>query len=333
MVSFIIPVYNCEAYISQCIASIINQTCSGFEVILVDDGSTDNSAAIIDDYAQKDFRIRAIHVKNGGPSRARNIGIDIARGEWVIFVDADDWIDKDLLSTLSLTDTSPDITFWGFRKISDEGMLLEKCCPKTDKCPTDKKEYFEQLKELVIHRQEYFGYSWNKVYKRSLIEEHNIRFEDGLSIREDEVFALRYCLYAQSIETLSFAPYNYRILTSSLSHDLTPKYRNYYRLAQVEKQILEEYPPSDFVDAFQNKLFHFYIGSIIESLRFDKPEKHKAIAESLRLFDTHRDCIFMPLWVKPLYRFPIKAMRTHIINTAFSIRNKTIQIWKNTIIS
>lgn len=325
MVSFIIPVYNCEAYISQCISSITVQTCPSLEIVIIDDGSTDRSAAIIDDYARKDSRVKAIHVENGGPARARNIGLDTACGEWVMFVDADDWIDENLLSRLSLSCASPDITFWGFKKCSDEGVFLEECCPEAFKRSDDTEEYLGQLSDLLCHGEEYFGYSVNKVYRRSIIEEHHIRFEDGLSVREDEVFALRYCLYAQSIETLSFAPYNYRILTSSLSHSSKPKYRNYYRLAQVEKQILNNYPPSAFVDTFRNKLFQFYIGSIIESIKFGKPEKDRSIAESVCLYDAYSNCIFTPFWVELMYRIPIKAIRKHIINVVFYIRNIMIR--------
>lgn len=321
MVSFIIPIYNCEEYINQCIASIISQAIPDFEIILIDDGSTDNSATIIDEYAASDSRIEAFHIDNGGPSRARNIGIEKANGEWVLFVDADDWIDEETLSTLSLSSSSPDITFWGFKKCSKDGVFLEECKPKTFKCSHSEESYSLQLKELLTNHIEYFGYSCNKIYKKSIIEKYQIRFEEDLRTREDEVFALRYCLHANTTETLSFAPYNYRIITNSLSHSSQPKYCNYYRLANVESQILNDYKTSDFVDAFRDKVFHYYINSIIESIRFATPKLEQVIADSTSFYDNHKQNIVTPKWISLMYNFPLRAWRKQIIKMIFSIRN------------
>ena len=96
-VSAIVPVYNVEKYIYRCVDSILNQTFSDFELILVDDGSPDNCPQICDEYAKKDSRIKVIHKENGGLSSARNAGLDIASGEWISFIDSDDWIHKDYL--------------------------------------------------------------------------------------------------------------------------------------------------------------------------------------------------------------------------------------------
>lgn len=129
MVSIIIPVYNCEYYISKCLDSILNQNEKSIEVIAVDDGSKDSSAQIIDEYSAQDRRIKALHIENSGPSRARNIGLGHATGDWILFVDADDWIDTDILSRLELNNNSPDITFFGFKKHYEDGHC-EECIPK-----------------------------------------------------------------------------------------------------------------------------------------------------------------------------------------------------------
>lgn len=95
LVSVIVPIYNVEKYLSKCIESIINQTLSNIEIILINDGSTDSSGVIADNYAKNDSRIKVIHKKNGGQGSARNIGIELASGEYIGFVDSDDWIDLD----------------------------------------------------------------------------------------------------------------------------------------------------------------------------------------------------------------------------------------------
>ena len=96
LISIIVPIYNVEKYLSRCINSVLSQTFPDFELLLIDDGSTDKSGYICDGYAQKDSRIKVFHIENGGVSAARNYGLDNARGEWITFVDADDWIDKDM---------------------------------------------------------------------------------------------------------------------------------------------------------------------------------------------------------------------------------------------
>lgn len=117
LVSFIIPIYNAEKYLDECIKSIIKQTYSNFELLLVNDGSTDNSAIICDTYANKDSRIKVIHKINGGVSSARNIGLDNAKGEYICFVDADDVIHPKLLeTTLSvLMETQQDIIIYRYK--------------------------------------------------------------------------------------------------------------------------------------------------------------------------------------------------------------------------
>ena len=101
MISIIVPIYNREKYLSECIDSILVQSYSDFEVLLIDDGSTDRSGEICDEYAQKDARIRVFHKENGGVSSARNVGLDNATGEWIAFVDSDDWVGEKYLESFS----------------------------------------------------------------------------------------------------------------------------------------------------------------------------------------------------------------------------------------
>ena len=100
LISIIVPIYNIAEYASECIQSLINQTYKNIEIILVDDGSTDHSPVICDEFAEQDERIKVIHKRNGGLSDARNAGLDVATGEYIGFVDGDDWVDEDMYETL-----------------------------------------------------------------------------------------------------------------------------------------------------------------------------------------------------------------------------------------
>ena len=126
LISVIVPVYKAEKYLNQCIESIVSQTYQNLQIILVDDGSPDNCPAICDDWAKKDRRIVVIHKENGGQSSARNVGLDIARGEYVGFVDADDFIDHDMYEILlhSLVSTNVDIVCCGSRIVNEKGIKL-----------------------------------------------------------------------------------------------------------------------------------------------------------------------------------------------------------------
>lgn len=317
MVSIIIPIYNCEYYISECLDSILNQNEKSIEVIAVDDGSKDRSAQIIDEYSAQDRRIRALHIENSGPSRARNIGLNHATGDWILFVDADDWIDTDILSRLELNNNSPDITFFGFKKHYEDGRC-EECIPIET---SNDASVCQQLKNLINSKDELFGYSVNKVYRRSIIENNNIRFKEGLNIREDEIFALNYCQYVSSVKIISFAPYNYRILNSSLSHNTNLQFKNYRLLINSERKILASYPSSEFKFSFCNKIYHYYISSIIECIKFDKQEKKDVINEAVAYYDMFVNCILATKWQKMIFGLSLKSMRKSIIYSVFKLRS------------
>ena len=120
MISVIVPVYNTEKYLHRCVDSILAQTFTDFELLLIDDGSTDKSGAICDEYAQKDSRVRVFHKENGGVSSARNVGLKNGRGEWISFVDSDDWVKKNFLDKLIVNSENVDLGCVGFIQIEDK---------------------------------------------------------------------------------------------------------------------------------------------------------------------------------------------------------------------
>lgn len=207
-ISVIVPVYNTERYLHRCIDSILTQTYTEFELLLVDDGSQDNSGTICDKYASKDARIRVFHKENGGVSSARNLGLNNASGEWVCFVDSDDFVNHSFLESFYNLDDSPDICFQG---------LIFQLPNKRYISQMDDSLFSNSLEEtlLLVYRKKLFGWGCNKLFKRSILLEHRIRFNTNLHIREDELFTLDFCRWAKTISISNKADYNYEM------HDLS----------------------------------------------------------------------------------------------------------------
>lgn len=207
--SVIVPVYNVEKYIRQCIDSILTQSFIDFELLLIDDGSKDKSGEICDEYARKDSRVKAFHKENGGVSSARNLGLDQARGEWIWFVDSDDVINPniDLSSVLTNTRTEDYVLFNG-EEFSDGDEIDPTLFRKDFKVDKgyDKNEF---LLNHVCHNHFLL---W---YKRSLIEKYGIRFTEGMKVAEDEEFQLKYLIICSRPIKVDGTLYFYRIRRGS----------------------------------------------------------------------------------------------------------------------
>lgn len=214
-ISIIVPVYNAEKYLRRCIDSIISQSFTNFELILVDDGSSDHSPQICDEYASRNNRIKLIHKKNAGVSAARNDGLDIAQGEFITFVDSDDWVNEDYLSTL-LQYKQYDIVFFSHRLIFEDGYSSEFRFEDREGVSNAIWDIVADLKKNST-KWNFFGYTWNKMFRNQIIKNNNIRFVDKLRVSEDEVYTLDYCTHAQSIKVLPVCVYNYRVLDTGLT--------------------------------------------------------------------------------------------------------------------
>lgn len=210
-ISVIVPVYNAEKYIYRCIDSILLQSFHDFEILLIDDGSTDNSGKICDEYALKDSRIKVFHKKNGGVSSARQFGIEKASGEYTIHIDSDDWIDADMLNDLYNTAKleNADMVICDYFQIDSKGT---KYCKQQPSSLDPYKVIFELFQQL-------HGSCWNKLIKSVCYNEHGIKFPTGVNILEDKVFIIQSCYFMQKIAYLNKAYYHYdRCNESSLTH-------------------------------------------------------------------------------------------------------------------
>lgn len=185
-VSIIVPVYNAELYLVRCVDSILSQSFTDFELLLVDDGSTDGSGAICDAYAAKDSRIRALHKENGGVSSARNVGLDNANGDWIAFADADDEMLPDGLYVLvnGLSD-DVDMAIGGYVIYDEEEKLIYSIDIRIEKnisSDAAAKEMFEAAD------YKYQGYVWNKLVRHSLVRDAGLRFAEDVVFNEDRLF-------------------------------------------------------------------------------------------------------------------------------------------------
>lgn len=207
LISIIVPVYNVEKYLEKCIDSIINQTYSNLEIILVDDGSPDNCGKICDEYAEKDNRIKVIHKKNGGLSDARNAGIEAATGEYIGFVDSDDVIAKDMYSCLldNMKRFNTDISVCKMKKFKNEIELESKTRNKKKVFVLNQEEYL--LKYFKIGSQTIEYYACNKLYKKNILE--NNQFPVGLT-SEDVFGTYKAILKSTQISICSEELYFYR---------------------------------------------------------------------------------------------------------------------------
>lgn len=215
-ISVILPIYNVEKYLKQALDSVINQTYTNIEIILVDDGSPDYSGKICDEYAEKDNRIKVIHKKNGGVSSARNMGIDAATGQWLCFIDPDDWVEFNMLeeALYKAQETNSDLCIWDFEFVDDTRNIYFKAIRSN--CSLY--ENSSELEKMIAFNCS-TGSIWNFIVKSNLIK-NKIYFDESLSFREDEIFKLE--LY-QNIKKFCYLPklyYHYRMTSESACHKL-----------------------------------------------------------------------------------------------------------------
>ena len=214
MVSVIVPVYKVEDCIRECIDSILAQTYSDFELILVDDGSPDNCGRICDDYAKGDNRIKVVHKVNGGISSARNAGLEVAKGEWIMHVDGDDWIEPDMIESLieAAQITGADMVIGDFVKYGPSAGY--------NKLPTwssDKKKSMTNYVAYVMTT------IWGSIAKRSLYADQSLKSPEGISYCEDFHLIVRLCHFAKKVVNVHRPFYHYRYRPTSIMSNMNRK--------------------------------------------------------------------------------------------------------------
>ena len=240
-ISVIVPVYNVEPYLTRCLDSILVQTFSDFELLLVDDGSPDCCGAICDTYAQKDSRIRVYHQTNAGVSHARNMGLDHARGQYVVFVDSDDYVLPGYLHSLYedvCGHSGVGLIIQGAHGVNSQGKPLrdflfpDVCLP------------YQRFNEAFAEHELWFwGFSWGKIYNKAILDAHSIRFDEDIRCREDLLFMLHYLFFCDYIQFRPAMNYIYVYYAHSLSHgklhSFDAEYHTFIAFRDIAPQIVE----------------------------------------------------------------------------------------------
>lgn len=241
-ISIIIPVYNSEKYLERCIDSVLAQSFSDFELVLINDGSTDRSGVICDEYAEKDMRVVVFHKKNEGVSKARNLGLLHAKGDYVTFIDSDDAIDSDFLSdffTVNTKEKSPDLYIQGYKKIYEGRKAIETTRFLQEGYYETKEEVYSFL--CIGVEKFLLNYAISKLYKRELLRKHNILFDSSFSLGEDHLFVLTFLQIVNSVCVSKSAGYNYFFAFNPDS--LTSRPLNIQQFYLYSKVAYEQYAP------------------------------------------------------------------------------------------
>ena len=226
LISVIIPVYNGEKYLQQCIDSIINQTYPNWELLLIDDGSKDSSGTICDEYAERYTQISVIHQKNAGQAAARNAGVAMAKGEYVSFVDCDDWMESDMFATMidTLQREQAEVIVCGYK---EEYGSYQKGLNGDGS-----KKVYEASDALKLVLQGRIGsYLWSMLFSREVVQEPM----PDLNPYEDHATIFKWIAHARRVVVLHRAFYHYRQIESSSLHTYNPKKGNHYFLAVKER--------------------------------------------------------------------------------------------------
>lgn len=246
LVSIIVPVYNAERFLKECVQSILNQDYKNFELILIDDGSIDNSHKICLEFAETDDRVRVFHNENHGVSFTRNFGIDVAAGDYICFIDADDLILPDYISHLhkSLTSAEAEIVFCGYKLLYGDSYV--KKSPRIEFGSYN----FNDLSYRAIDDGTLsgilFGSVWGAMYKSSLVRESNVKFDPLVRRNEDGLFNLQLLPNADKIVVSDYTGYIYRQWKTSLSKtsEFAPS-NQLYNVSDIIRQRCEGYADID----------------------------------------------------------------------------------------
>lgn len=277
--SVIVPVYNVEKYIGRCIKSILEQKFADFELILVDDGSTDTSGQICDQYALQDKRIYVLHQENGGVSSARNAGLQRAQGEFISFLDSDDTVESNYLSCMAEVDSDVDLVVCGVKNVFPTGECSIKLYYNNKLIGCIKKEF---ILDAIENRAIDFVYA--KRYKRRLIEKNKIYFDEQMNLGEDTCFVVNYLCGSNSIKYVTETPYRYHNYEQNTLSTFEQNYVNKL-LSMNEKiaKVLEKrYGEIINTEVWKKRIFsiyHYGIFEILNNNRYSNKTKYRLLKQ------------------------------------------------------
>lgn len=302
MVSVIVPVYNAQTTLSRCLDSLISQTYDNYEIILVDDGSKDMSLSICQVYANANGKIKVYHKKNGGVSSARNCGIQLAKGEWVTFCDADDWVAADWLERFVCNSHDVQLVVQSFAVINNASI-------------TSPEYYFEgDIKNGINHLYKFDmpGVLWNKMVLRDVLTQHNLLLDETLTFREDEEFLLRLYPRINTVRIINQKSYYY------IAPNFDSKYRAdlYYQFLRIYETLNVEFYSE--VSSIKCQYIEDITKSLVESYIKSESDCYKKLCVYRTIIGRNViECNSISVWLKFILVLPGSYL-SHIFLSLFS---------------
>lgn len=313
-VSIILPIYNVEKYLDRCMDSLLNQTLEDIEIIMVDDGSPDNCPQMCDEYAKKDNRVKVVHKKNAGLGFARNSGLEVAKGEYIAFVDSDDYVGLNMYKTLyDRAETEKcDAVFCGFRTEVKQNKWVYSDEVDADKLWRGKDVQLFMLDMIAsgagVKAERLYQMSvWHSIYKRSIIEDNHLRFVSEREVASEDIpFQVDYLSKANTVAYIKEMFYSYCLNGTSLTATLKPE--KYARYKQLRACLLTKSSDAEYVNRV-NRLFIGYTRShlydIINSTWKNKVAMMKDIQTDKVWKEINRSYspVNLPFISKSIYKF------------------------------
>lgn len=305
MVSIIVPVYNASEFITKCIESVINQAYKDFELIIINDGSTDNSLEICQSFAIQDKRIKIVNKENSGVSTSRNIGIKESSGEWIMFLDADDWLENNCLSICVQKINETEAELLCFNHYTNTELSEWKMIPITDGLITNKNNGLKSLSLSMMYPHFYFIKNniqvgsiravWGKFFKSDIIKQNNILFDQNIKIAEDAIFCLDYISQINKAVLINNYLLHYRVHNASIMN------RYQKDIVAINEEILKAfYVRFKSQIIIDNDVLKSYCGNAIE-------------------------CLFRALKLNILHKENKSSLKTKLKEISILLQNKHLQ--------
>lgn len=330
-ISIILPVYNTEVYLPECIESILAQTFSDFELLVINDGSADRSGDICEQFALKDSRIKVFHQENKGVSAARNLGLDNAAGEYIMFCDSDDIVMPEWCAELlNLAETTESEVMCGYYEIYDE---------------YEKERLFSEVEDITVLYENMYIYSYTagfspflviRIFRKEIIEKNNIRFIEGRQLSEDALFVLEYYTFAdhKKFSILNKPLYKYRFLKDSLTHKYKTDEFQKALLPYKERKrlIFNKENETDYTRFYTSYFYYFYglVKTIFSNENKSSPLKKITQANTIIKSEEFSECMENADLSKESKKF-INALRKKnyiyilMLNKLSSLKSKIVK--------
>lgn len=306
-ISIIIPLYNAASSIVRCLSSIMETEYDKYEIIVIDDGSTDNSVDLVKELMNKNSHILLVSQENKGPSVARNKGLEIAKGDIITFVDSDDYVSSSYIQRLveAFEESEADVIFFPFNRVTEEGIILSE-----HTLPILKNDYFINL--IALSEKDMFGYTWVKAFRREVIGK--IRFDDNLDLLEDEVFTCKVLQNKIKLFYLDEPLYYYVRTNETLANKTHQDYsricdyvwkewRNLLKDTELQKQVL-----CNKANHIAQNCKYYALERSIKKFEFYRDIANSDYIKMSTLEDTFIDKIKKRKWIEVLiYHFSYKS--------------------------